>query len=403
MKLKINIPSVYSTRFILWLGFILSYFSEILIGMGIIPDNNIVKAVQYVIILVPIGLNLLIIILKKRPTLFGDELISGIILIIILGSLSFFYSACAGQFDFESIMQLIQIILPFLFAYLMVSLFNLEEIKEFMVVALVLTWIGYISDVGILEFFKLSNYASISYFTSYSAFENSTYAEMASGLAAYFIYNLKKMPVLATLSLILNFFIFKRVFVLMSIILFILSLMNKENDFVSEKLVKLAKCFWCIVIFIVYYIYQPSIASIISRKFGFDIVGFTMARVYRLWYVIEQGFQSYGLGSTSLFINAKATYLGAEFEMDFVRIMFEIGPIAIIAIVFTYLKIIRRNKYSFILICFCFLNLLMANGLVRYWGWAMRLVTIAIINNYGKNRDQIDQEPYWGRKRYIFK
>lgn len=192
MKLKINIPSVYSTRFILWLGFILSYFSEILIGMGIIPDNNIVKAVQYVIILVPIGLNLLIIILKKRPTLFGDELISGIILIIILGLLSLFYSACAGQFDFESIMQLIQIILPFLFAYLMVSLFNLEEIKEFMVIALVLTWIGYISDVGILEFFKLSNYASISYVTSYSAFENSTYAEMASGLAAYFIYNLKK-------------------------------------------------------------------------------------------------------------------------------------------------------------------------------------------------------------------
>lgn len=404
MKAKIKIPSVHSPRFILWIGFILSYFSEMLISMGVIPDNNIVKAVQYVLILFPIGLNLLIMFMNKNPTMFYDELISGIILIVILGTLSLFYSYKAERFVFESIMQLIQIILPFLYAYLMINLFDLEEIKEFMITALFLTWIGYISNVGISKFFELSNYTSISYTASYSAFENSTYAEVASGLAAYFIYNLKKMPVLAMLSVILNLFIFKRVFILMVIVLFILAFINKENDLVSEKLVKFAKLFWCAVVFLFYYIYQPSVAQLINEKLDIDLAGFTMARIYRLWYVIEQGFQSYGLGSTSLFIHSRGlNYIGAEFEMDFIRIMFELGPIAIIAIVFTYLKIIRRNKYSFFLISFCFLNLLMANGFVRYWGWSLRLITIAIINNYGSGTRRIEPVPYSKMKSCIFK
>lgn len=384
MQTIIRFPSVHSPRFILWIGFILSYFSEVLIGMGAIPDNNVVKLVQYVIILVPVGLNLLIIVFNKKPTAFYDELISGLKLIAILGSLSLFYSYRAGQFNFASIMQLIQIILPFLYAYLMINLFNLEEIKEFMIIALFLTWIGYISNVGLTNFFNISNYTSMSYLTSYSAFENSTFAEVASGLAAYFIYNAKKMPILATLTLILNLLIFKRVFMLMAVVLFILVLLNKEKDIVKEKTINFAKCFWCAIVFLFYFIYQPAGAQLIREKFGFDIVGFSMARVYRLWYVLEQGFQSYGLGSTSTFIHSSGlSYIGAEFEMDFIRIMFEIGPIAIVAIVFTYFKIIRRNKYSFFLICLCFLNLLMANGLVMYWGWSMRLITIAVINNYG--------------------
>lgn len=395
MQTKIKIPSVHSPKFILWLGFVLSYFSEILICIGTIPDNNIVKVAQYVIILFPIGLNLLIMFLNKKPTIFYDELFSGIILIAILGALSLFYSFKAGRFAFESVMQLIQIILPFLYAYLMINLFNLEEIKEFMIVAFFFTWVGYILNVGISKFFDLSNYTSISYLTSYSAFENSTFAEVASGLAAYFIYNIKKMPIFAALALILNLFVFKRVFVLMAIGLFILSLMNKGNDLINVKLIKYAKFFWCAVVFLLYFIYQPSVAQLISKKINIDLVGFTMARIYRLWYVIEQGFQSYGLGSTSLFIHSSGvSYIGAEFEMDFIRIMFELGPIAIIAIVFTYLKIIRRNKYSFFLICFCFLNLLMANGLVMYWGWSMRLITIAIINNYGNSTSRIEPVPY---------
>ncbi len=404
MQTKIKIPNVHSPRFILWLGFILSYSSEILIGMDVIPDNNIVKLVQYVIILFPIALNLLIMILNKKPTIFYDELISGVILIAILGTLSLYYSLRAGKFAFESIMQLIQIILPFLYAYLMINLFNLEEIKEFMIVALFLTWIGYISNVGISNFFNPSNYTSISYLTSYSAFENSTFAEVASGLAAYFIYNVKKMPILAALTLILNLFIFKRVFVLMVVVLFVLALMNKQNDLINGKMINFAKIFWCVVVFLLYFIYQPSIAKLISNRFGFDLVGFTMARIYRLWYVIEQGFKSYGLGSTNLFIHSSAlNYLGAEFEMDFIRIMFELGPIAIMAIVFTYFKIIRRNKYSFFLICFCFLNLLMANGFVRYWGWSMRLITIAIINNYGSSTSRVEPVPYIESKGRFFK
>ena len=402
MQTKIVIPNTNSPRFLLWIGFILSIINETLINIDIIPDNEIVKIIQYLIILLPIALNLIPLIHRGKYTLFYDELKSGIILIIVLGILSIFKSFHAGIFSFESIMQLIQIILPFLYAYLMINLFNANEIDEFIVFSLVCTWIGYIADIGITQFFNLSNYSAISYLTSFSAFENSIFAEIASGLGAYCIYNFRRKPFLAILSLALNLFIFKRVFVLMAVVLFVICLLKKENDLIKEKSVVLTGFFWCIAIFATYLLYQPFMVQIIHKKLGVNLVAFTMSRVYRLWYVMEQNFQSYGLGSTSIYISSSnLDYLGAEFEMDFIRIMFEIGPLAIIAIVFTYLKIIRRNKYSFFLICFCFLNLLMANGLVRYWGWAMRLITIAIINNYDGNMNRIAPVPYRNIKSVI--
>lgn len=269
-----------------------------------------------------------------------------------------------------------------------------------MKLALVLTWIGYILEVGVVNFFDLSNYLSISFISSYSVFENSTYAEIASGLAAYFIYNRKRAPFSAVFAIALNLLIFKRVFCLMVLVLLGICLMKKKDDIVSERVIKWTGIFWCVLIFGVYFLYQPATVQWFNEKFGIDLVAFTMSRIYRLWYVLEQGFQSYGLGTTSVFINSSNVgYLGYEFEMDFIRIMFELGPIAIAVFVFSYLKITRRNKYAFYLICLCFLNLLMANGLVKYWGWTMRIVTIALINNYDEKGRQIQPIPYKKNKR----
>ena len=78
-------------------------------------------------------------------------------MIIVLGILSLYRSFRVGQFSFESAMQLVQIFLPFMFAFLMINLFTPIQIQEFMKLALVLTWIGYILEVGVVNFFDLSN------------------------------------------------------------------------------------------------------------------------------------------------------------------------------------------------------------------------------------------------------
>lgn len=401
MKLVIKIPRVNSLKFLLWIALGLSIISETMISMNVIPDNNIVKAVQYIIILIPVGLNSInLLLLNKNKRLFSEEIKSILMVIAVFGGLSLYKSFQIGQFSFESLMQLVQIFLPFMFAFLMINLFTPVQIEEFMKLALILTWIGYILEVGVTDFFDLSNYLSISFISSYSVFESSTYAELASGLAAYFIYNRKRAPFSAALAIVLNFLIFKRVFVLMVVVLSVICLAKKKDDIISERVIKYTSFFWCILIFGVYYLYQPATVQWLYEKTGIDLAMFTMARIYRLWYVVEQGFQSYGLGTTSVFISSSGLgYLGAEFEMDFIRIMFELGPIAIAVFVFSYLKITRRNKYAFYLICLCFLNLLMANGLVKYWGWTMRIVTIALINNYDEKGRQIQPIPYKKNKR----
>ena len=65
-----------------------------------------------------------------------------------------------------------------------------------------------------------------------------------------------------------------------------------------------------------------------------------MSRVLRLWYLIENNFVSYGLGSTTEFIESRHLfYIGHELEMDFLyKIMYELGIIAIAVFVVAYIR-----------------------------------------------------------------
>ena len=277
-------------------------------------------------------------------------------------------------------MQLFQIIVPFVFTYVLINEMNSDNIESFMKIALWVTTVGYLAAV-IANLNSLTSVFNVSIFSSYSPFENSTYAEIASGLAAYFIYFRKKMPRYAFIAVVLNFLIFKRVLMLMAIILLIISLQGKQDEEVSKRMFKISVVSWILLIVSTYFLYQPETAQMLKSRYNIDLASFTMARIYRLWYVYETNFISYGLGSTQEYINSqRLSYLGFDFEMDFIRIMFELGIVAIIVFVYLYLSITKRNKYAFYLINLCFINLLMANGLLKYWGWTVRLVTIALIN-----------------------
>lgn len=377
------------------MSFIVSIILETIVDMELIPDNQTVKIIQYVVLLGPVALSFLRMGIDRKGfanKLFWTELKAGLIVVGVFLTFSLHKSIMAGHFSFESVMQLFQIIVPFLFTYVLINELSESDIEKFMKVALWMTFIGYVVAVS-ANFSSFINILSISIFNSYSPFENSTFAEIASGLGAYFIYYRKKMPGYTIFVVILNLLIFKRVLMLMTLMLLIISLANKQKEEVSEKLMGAAYIGWPILIISFYKLYQPETVQMIIKKFGFDFVTFSTYRIYRLWYVLETNFVSYGLGSTTEYINSRnLSYLGSEFEMDFVRLLFELGIIAIIIFVWAYLYITKRNKYAFWLMNFCFLNLLMANGLLKYWGWTMRLITIALINYGTESLNQSKQE-----------
>lgn len=388
MNLKIQVPNVRSPKFVLWIALILTIISETLIGANLIEDSEITKVIQYSIILVPLGLNVLVLVIYwpkwYKKLLFIKELKVMIGLIFILGILSLHKSWVAEKFAFNSMMELIQILLPFVFTFFMLNFLTLDEIALFMRVTLWCTIAGYFISVDFLSI-TAEDILRMLTVSTYSPFENSTFAEVSSGLCAYFIYNRKKMPVSAFIAIFLNLLVWKRVLVLMTVFLFIISIRGVADDIVKKSTIIVVTFAWIFFVFLIYYIYQPEIANKIRDLYGLNLESFTGYRIYRLWYVYECDFLSYGLGSSSNFISNYGRFLGAEFEMDFIRIMFEVGPIAIIAICYSYFNVIQRNKYAFVLINFCFLNLLMANGLLRYWGWTLRIITVASINYYGNN------------------
>lgn len=397
MRLVANIPRANSSRLLLWVSLAMTMVSETLMGAKLIKDSNAMKVIQYIIILIPLGLNFLVLLVStvKRRTklLFMDELKTMSILILILGCLSLNRSVVAGKFAFNSIRELIQIILPFVLTFFVLNLLSFDEIASFMKFSLLCTIIGYLFSIN-LESITIDNMMRMLTESTYSPFENSAFAEVASGLGAYFIYNRKRMPFAALLAVFLNFLCWKRVFVLMAVILLVISFMDKARDNLKRMTVLVTSIGWAFIVFFTFHIYHRETADYIRATYNINLERFTGYRIYRLWYCYERGFQSYGLGSTSNYINNFGHFLGREFEMDFIRIMFEIGPIAIFAICYAYLKITRCNKYSYLLIVFCFLNLLMANGLLRYWGYTFRIITIAVINYYDEGKQLIIPSPY---------
>ena len=227
MSVNIKIPKLNSVKFLLLFSIFVSFTFEIIVGQSSL--NIILKGIKYIFMLIPILLSLLEILLnRKRKYMFKSELKIGLVMVIVLLILSLYYSVKEAMFSLESIIELVQMFFPFIISFLLINFISEDDIILFMKYALVITIIGYI----IYEFksgvnlFSIKNYLKISLINSYSPFENDSFAEIASALSAFFIYYRKKLPGFCFFSIILNFLIFKRVLLLMTILLFIITLFD---------------------------------------------------------------------------------------------------------------------------------------------------------------------------------
>ena len=247
---------------------------------------------------------------------------------------------------------------------------NLKDIIRFMKYALAISILAYILSIGIGKF-TISNFLSISFINSYSPFESAPFAEIASSLSAFFIYYRNKSPKGAIISFIFCFLVFKRMLLLQAIILIIVSMLNLKDKDVNKILIFFSKIIFFISTLIFYFILQEKNSIMFEKYFGVNIGEFTMGRVYRIWYPLK-GFISYGFGSTT-------EVLGYNLELDLVKILMELGIIALVIFIYSYFDLCRNNLYSFLIIGCIFANLLFASCLTSTVGWLFRMVCIATI------------------------
>lgn len=307
---------------------------------------------------------------EKRKLEYIFELKRMIVVVGIFSIISIFKIYQTKNFTTKTIEELMQITIPFLYTFFIINFMSLKDIIKFMKYALGISLLAYILSIGI-DKFTISNFLSISFINSYSPFESAPFAEIASSLSAFFIYYRKKSPKGAIISFIFCFLVFKRMLLLQSIVLIIISMLNLSDKKTSKMLIIFSKFFFFISTLIFYFLLQEENSLIFKKYIGSDIGEFTMGRVYRLWYPLK-GYISYGFGSTT-------DVLGYNLELDLIKILIELGIIALIIFIYCYFDLTRNNFFAFVIIGCIFANLLFASCLTSTVGWIFRMICISTI------------------------
>lgn len=335
------------TSFIKLLKYIITFIVFVICVIKIIKNLGINKNLDYVF-----------------------ELKRIIIVSIVFLVISIFKIHQTKNFTTKTIEELIQLVIPVIYTFFIINFMKIEDIIKFMRYALITCLVAYVFTIGI-ENFTISNFMSISFVDSYSPFESAPFAEIASSLSAFFIYYRKKCPISALFSFIFCFLVFKRMLLLQAVILLVVSLLNLNDKKINKAIVFFTKIFFFGSTFVFLFFLQEENSALFESIFGKNIGDFTMGRVYRLWYQLKD-FTSYGFGSTT-------DILGYNLELDLIKILIELGGVALAIFIYFYFDLIRYNLYSFIIIGCIFANLLFASCLTSTVGWIFRMISIGAI------------------------
>ncbi len=320
------------------------------------------------------GICLLYRVLERRKLKYSAEIKMFFVVFLYFVIVSLCKIFQEEKFTYKTIEELVQLALPFIFAFIILNYLSLGQIMNAMRICLAVSFISYLITKR-NELLVLGNWFNMSFGSSYSAFESSDFAEMASGLSAFFIYYRKKCPVAAVISAVFVIMTFKRILILQLIMLILISLFSLSDKRVSNMIINASIVIVTAVTYCYQYLLQRENAAVFTNLFKADIGSFTMGRVYRLWYPLS-GYVSYGFGSTT-------AELGNCLEMDLIKIVMEVGLIGLVLFIWCYFKVAGNKFYSYAVMGAMFVNLLFASGLTSTVGWISRITALAAISCYG--------------------
>lgn len=350
--------------------------------------NNTPVSIIYTFMLLPIITGgILVFIIKPSNIKYVSEFYSGFVLLVVLLAVSFVQIFKVGNFTFSTIGQAFRIFVPFCYAFFAINLLSKHDIEFIMKISLVLAWIAYIVGQSFSEI-NLQSIFSMSFVNSYSPFENSPVAGIAFALAVYFIFNYRSHLMYCFFSILLSFLCFKRVYLIGMFLCIMYTLFIKNKDKFDSKvnypLIIVSTIFFLLATKFYLFTMEPQNLMWDYQRLNFDVNQFSMGRSYRVAFLFDHNFVSYGLGSTTKFLNNTfvanaANYTSSILELDLIEILLEVGIIPLTLLIFVYYSLTKNSMYSYIIITIMLLNLLMATGLTDYVEWTIVLITLALI------------------------
>ncbi|WP_146059990.1 hypothetical protein [Butyrivibrio sp. Su6] len=187
---------------------------------------------------------------------------------------------------------------------------------------------------------------------------------------------------------------FKRLFIVMSAALFVLSLFEDCNKRVSKKIFLFTAAILFAIGISYYFMTLPESVRFIEHKYSIDMSKFTMTRSDRLRWLLSSDWTTYGFGSSTEYMYE--AFDGA-LEMDFTKIVIELGLIPAFGFVYQYLFFARKRVYTFMFMVFMLLNHIVASGLTGTFSWSVYFIAISCISTYPSRGNRLSFG--FGRKR----
>lgn len=381
---------------VLLISFYITLFFNLLGFAKIINLQSASTGMIYIFMLLPIFVGGYIffrrIVVEEKPNIkWVYELLAGFLVFVVFVGISLHKSRIVGSFTSSTWGESMRILVPFLYTFLAANILSQSDVEKLMKVTLLGAWIAYIINESITGV-DFANILSISFIDSYSPFENSELAGLSFALACYFIYFRKKFPICFLWALLLSLACFKRVFVIGVILCLVITFLPKNGVTLNKRIKWPVICITTLIILFLtkFYFFTMDPRNLLwnEEKLHFDVTKFSMARSYRVAFLLTHHYVSYGLGSSTTFLNGTfgSWYTVSTLELDLVKILLELGSVALFVLILVYYRTAYGSFYSYVVITICMMNLLMASGLTNYVEWSYILITGVFIRRTESER-----------------
>ena len=374
LKAKINIVNFINISLFILMYAFRSFTDAIYVSKGI--ESNFLINIKYLILGVAILFGIFQFKYKKEKTIYNKELFNIIIVITTIVVISLVMIIISGKYYSSFLEGIVKLLLPVIYVYLVLNLFEFKDIYKCMCGTLILSFIGYILEIGINKF-TINNFMKIDFLHSYSPFESHFSAGTSIAMCAFFMYY-RKNKIFKYMSILFAILTFKRMAVIFALILLFLPRIIDVNKNIKRKYKNIIKIIFVILTLGYFWLLTPQASVIFEKIFGQSQTSMTMGRSDFLQSLLNMNFVSSGYGSIS-------NTLGRGLEMDLISIYLETTIIGLIVFINGYWNCAGNKIYTFIYMMFQFLNLLVSHSLSNSFNWILAFLIIGCIS-YKKDK-----------------
>lgn len=325
--------------------------------------------------------------IKRSGKLFSKETNKLLIVSVLFFLVSIYLQAKAQHVSTTVFIELIKLVMPVLLAYCILNALDERMLFECMKIILVISFIGYLVDMA-HEGISLFDIFSADFSKSQSATEHSGLAGISLVLSLFFLYfDKQKWPLYLSVAFCL--LTFKRLAMLV-----VLTGLIVTRLFPSLKKSKVPKCVITVskiatitAVFIWYWLLLPQQEQLFIQLFNENPFDFTSGRSGIMRWLIDSGFVSYGFGSANDTVNS---VFGVPFEMDFIKIAFELSPILMCVFIWAFWDVAGDCFWGYFIVAYFIINMITSDSLSSNFSFTLAYISIGLIN-YASDRESTSE------------